>query len=125
VGKLYAGHSSATKRHHRDKTHKPIEKVLLAFGFSVVDTSAVGPQVPGFPDMVAGMAGRNFLIQAKSGADATFTTAEVEFAKGWRGEVVDLPSEAAAIEWATRTRHELRRVSEAKALTAVRRVHPA
>lgn len=123
MGRLRGPHSSSTKRHHRDATHKPIARVLEQFGFSVVDTSAVGPQVPGFPDMVAGMAGQNFMIQAKSGDGADFTPAEVEFAKNWRGEVVDLSSEMAAVEWATRTRHELRRQSEAKALAAVRSVH--
>jgi Holliday junction resolvase len=125
MGRLRGPHQSSSKRHHRDTAHKPIARVLEQFGFSVVDTSAVGPQVPGFPDMVAGMAGQNFLIQAKTGEGANFTPAEVEFSKNWRGEVVVLASEKAAIEWATRTRHELRRQSEAKALTAVRRVHPA
>ena len=123
MGRLTGNHTSFRKRHHRDLTHKPIAKVLETFGFSVVDTSAVGPQVPGFADMLAGLGGQNFMIQAKSGEDARFTPDEIAFAKAWRGTVVVLASERAAIEWATRTRHELRRQSEAKALTAARCIH--
>ena len=68
--------------------------------------------------MVAGLAGHNFLIQAKSGAGASFTPAELDFEKSWRGAVVNLESKEAAIEWATRTRHELRRRSASYALMA-------
>jgi hypothetical protein len=119
MGRLRGPHASSSKRHHRDATHKPIAEVLEKFGFSVVDTSAVGPQVPGFPDMMAGLGEVNFMIQAKTGEDASFTPAEVDFARDWRGTVVNLPSTDAAIEWATRTRHELRRASQLKALPCV------
>jgi hypothetical protein len=91
--------------------------VLEAFGWVVVDTSAIGPQVPGFPDMMIGLGGVTDLVQAKTGDKAPFTPAELEFAKNWRGRpIVNLTSKEAAIEWATRARHERRRQGETKAL---------
>lgn len=109
MGRLHGAHSSSSKRHHRDTTHNPIAEVLQAFGWVVIDTSAVGPQVPGFPDMMIGLGGVTDLVQAKTGEDAPFTPAEIEFAKNWRGKpIVNLPSKAAAIEWATRARLERR-----------------
>jgi Holliday junction resolvase len=105
MGRLSGIHASSTKRHHRDLTHKPIADVLEAFGFSVVDTSAIGPQVPGFPDMVAGLLGVTYLIQAKTGDDASFTKGELSFDQKWRGaKVVVLPSVESAIIWATSIR---------------------
>ena len=119
MGRLTGPHSSYRKLHHRDTTHKPIAEVLESFGWTVIDTSAIGPQVPGFPDMMIGLGGVTDLVQAKTGEDASFTPAEIEFAKNWRGRpIVNLVSTAAAIEWATRTRHERHRQSALKAALA-------
>ena len=109
MGRLRGPHASSSKRHHRDTTHNPIAEVLQAFGWVVIDTSAIGPQVPGFPDMMIGLGGVTDLIQAKTGARAPFTPAELDFAKNWRGRaIVNLASKGAAIEWATKARLERR-----------------
>jgi hypothetical protein len=119
VGRLTGAHSSSTKRHHRDTTHHPIAEVLEAFGWKVIDTSAVGPLVPGFPDMTIGLGGITDLVQAKTGDKAPYTDAELEFAENWRGRpIVNLPSKQAAIEWATRERHERRRRADTPLLVA-------
>lgn len=109
-------HTSYCRRHRRDATHADIAQVLVDFGFSVVDTSKQGGD---FPDMVVGLGGVTDLIEAKSGDDARFSKGQKEFAEKWRGaKVVNLPSKQAAIEWATRTRHERRRASEPKLLVS-------
>ena len=118
MGKLTGLHVSSTRKHHRDTTHKPITEVLQKFGWTVVDTSAVGALVPGFPDMVIGIGGTaTDMVQAKTGDKADFTPAEIKFEKNWRGKpIIVLKSVEEAIVWATRTRHELRRAHEPKAL---------
>jgi len=86
MGKLYGNHTSGSKKHHRDLTHKPIAEVLQAFGWTVIDTSAVGPTVPGFPDMVIGQGGITDMVQAKTGNEP-LTTAEAKFHRTWRGRL--------------------------------------
>jgi hypothetical protein len=111
MGKLYGPHASGSKKHHRDLTHNPIAEILEAFGWKVVDTSAVGPDVPGFPDMVIGQGGITDMVQAKTG-DEPFTPAEAKFHAGWRGRpIVVLRSKEETIEWARRERHERRQQS--------------
>jgi hypothetical protein len=106
-------HSSFTRRHKRDSTHADIATVLEQFGWSVWDTSELGND---FPDMVIGLGGVTDLVEAKSDKrihhqkDGGLSAGQKAFAAKWRGAaVVDLPSKEAAIEWATRTRHERRR----------------
>jgi hypothetical protein len=107
-------HGSYSRKHKRDATHADIAEVLQAFGWKVEDTSAVAKFIPGFPDMVIGLLGVTDMVEAKSGDAATFTPAQIEFRKHWKGApIVNLASKQAAIEWATRTRHERRRASAA------------
>jgi hypothetical protein len=110
-------HSGFSRKHKRDATHAEIAEALESFGWSVWDTSKFGND---FPDMVIGLGGVTDLVEAKSGERARFSEGQKEFAEKWRGaKVVNLPSKQAAIEWATRTRHERRRQNDAKALAAL------
>ena len=100
----------------RDANHSDVAQVLESFGFSQQDTSSVGSS---FPDIVAGFGGMTWMIEVKNGKDGSLSDGQKEFALKWRGTpVVNLLSKAEAIEWATRTRHELRRRGDAKALAA-------
>jgi hypothetical protein len=109
-------HSSFYRRHRRDSTHPGIAKVLLSFGFSVKDTSKLGDD---YPDMVVGLAGITDMVEAKS-VDGELSDGQSKFAKNWRGApIVVLKSEAEAIEWATRTRHERRRTDAPKQIGGV------
>ena len=123
MGRLYGPHASATKRHHRDLTHNPIAEVLEAFGWTVVDTSAVGALVPGYPDMAIGQGGINDYVQAKSGNEP-LTASEAKFHAAWRGRpIVVLRSKEHAETWARKERHKRRqdsaREAQMRALTPV------
>lgn len=119
MGRMHGPHTSGSKMHHRDATHKPIADALKACGWKVVDTSAVGPVVPGFPDMVIAQGGITDMVQAKSGAKASFTDAEVEFARQWTGRpILNFESVEQATAWAIRERHDRRAASAQKALAA-------
>jgi len=112
MGRMRGPHTSGSKMHHRDSTHKPIAAALQACGWWVVDTSAVGAVVPGFPDMVIGQGGITDMVQAKSGEDADFTDAEIEFARTWRGRpILNFSSVKEATDWAVRERHDRRSAS--------------
>ena len=101
----------------RDANHGEIVEVLRCYGFSVYDAAHAGRD---FPDLVVGFGGVTYLVEIKSSETAPLTPGQVEFARTWRGSaVVVLRSRANAVSWATRTRHELRRQSEARALGAV------
>lgn len=120
MGKLHGPHLSGSKRHHRDTTHKPIARVLEEFGWKVIDMSAVGALVPGYPDMTIGQGGITDHIQAKTG-DEPLTEAEAKFHEAWRGRpIVILRSTSEAEAWARRERHERRRQNDAKALEAAK-----
>lgn len=107
-------HASYSRKHKRDATHAEIAEVLESFGFSVLDTHEVGYIIPGYPDMQVGLCSVDNMVEAKSGDAATFTPAQIAFRKKWKGApIVSLASKQAAIEWATRTRHERRRASAA------------
>jgi Holliday junction resolvase len=100
----------------RDANHAQIATVLKAFGASVYDAAHAGRS---FPDLVVGLGGVTFLVEIKAGEKAPVTDGQQAFADTWRGSpVVFLRSKVEAVEWATRTRHELRRKSDAKALAA-------
>ena len=100
----------------RDANHGDVVEVLKAFGFSVYDAAHAGRD---FPDLVVGLDGMTDLVEIKAGVKAKLTDGQKDFAATWRGApVVVLHSRAEAIEWATRTRHERRRKSDAKALAA-------
>ena len=118
MGKLYPGHASGRKRHHRDLTHKPITSILEAFGWKMTDTSAVGPLVPGFPDAVGGQGGITDMFQFKTG-DEPLSESEEKFHREWRGRpIVILRSTSEAEEWARRERHARREDSRVRAIMA-------
>jgi hypothetical protein len=118
MGRMHGPHLSGTKKHHRDTTHRPIAAVLEAFGWTVVDMSAVGALVPGYPDMTIGQGGITDHVQAKTGNEP-LSPAEEAFHRAWRGRpIVILRSTSEAESWARRERHERSRQSEAKALSA-------
>lgn len=66
-----------------DVNHKSIVQELRAYGVSVYNTHAVGQ---GFPDIVCGFRGRNYLFEIKRDKKAKLTEAEERFAVGWRGQ---------------------------------------
>lgn len=80
-----------------DANHAAIVAALRGIGASVASTAAVGN---GFPDIVVGFRGRNWLIECKDGSkppsDRKLTPAQQDFRIGWRGHwiVVESPDEA-------------------------------
>lgn len=86
-----------------DANHAAVVAALRAIGASVADTSAVGR---GFPDIVVGMRGRNWLIEIKDGAkrasERKLTSAQNEFKATWRGHWAVVTSAAEAIDVVTR-----------------------
>ena len=69
-----------------DANQSEIVAALRSIGASVHDTSSVGR---GFPDLVVGFRGRNWIIECKDGAKVPsarkLTPEQVEFKAGWRG----------------------------------------
>jgi Holliday junction resolvase len=88
----------------RDATHADIRKELRDLGASVVDTGDVGND---FTDLVVGLAGETFLVEAKA-RKGKLSDGQSEFARTWKGSpVVVLRSKIEAREWLIRTRHEI------------------
>ena len=90
-----------------DANHAEIVAALRKIGASVHDTSAVGR---GFPDLVVGLRGRNWLIECKDGAKAPsarkLTPDQIEFKATWRGHwaVAISPEDAVSIVMAGQER---------------------
>jgi hypothetical protein len=86
-----------------DRNQREIVAALQAIGASVAITSAVGK---GFPDLVVGMRGRNWLLEIKHGALSPsrrkLTPDQIEFKAGWRGHWAVVNSADEAIEVVTR-----------------------
>jgi Holliday junction resolvase len=88
----------------RDSTHAEIRQELRDLGASVSDTGDVGND---FPDLVVGLAGATFLVEAKARKGKLYD-GQSEFARTWRGSpVVVIRSRVEAREWLIRTRHEI------------------
>ena len=87
-----------------DANHAEIVQALRTIGASVADTSAVGK---GFPDLVVGMRGRNWLLECKDGDKSPsrrkLTPDQVEFKAKWRGHWAVVNSAAEAIEVVSRS----------------------
>ncbi len=87
-----------------DANHSAIIKALRAIGASVADTSGVGL---GFPDLVVGFRGRNWLVeckdQEKPPSKRRLTPHQEAFANVWQGQWACVKSEAEAIELVTRS----------------------
>lgn len=71
-----------------DRNQTEIVAALRRIGCSVAITSALGD---GFPDIVVGFKGRNFLMEIKDGTKVPskrkLTPDEVKFHDNWRGEI--------------------------------------
>lgn len=81
-----------------DANQKAIVEGLRAVGASVAITSQLGT---GFPDIVVGYRGRNYLIEIKDGdkppSQRKLTSDEVEFENKWRGQYAIAESLADAL----------------------------
>ena len=67
-----------------DNNHKEIVDGLRQRGISVRSTAGLGQ---GFPDIICGYKGFNFLFEIKSDEKAKLTKAEFEFFGSWSGQV--------------------------------------
>lgn len=71
-----------------DANQAEIVRALRAIGASVAITSALGD---GFPDLVVGFRGKNFLVELKDGrkppSARKLTEAEECFSERWRGQI--------------------------------------
>lgn len=76
-----------------DANQTEIVEEFRSYGFSVYITSHVGK---GFPDIIIGYGGVNYLIEIKDGKKAKsaqkLTKAEQEFFDTWRGQVIVINS---------------------------------
>jgi hypothetical protein len=116
MGKLYPGHASATKKHHRDTHHNESCDFLYQIGFSIDDSSARGG---GRQDVSVGACGVDFRLEFKTG-DEPLTPAQEKFHREWRGRKIEiLRSLSETKAWGLRTLHELRRQTAPKALRSV------
>lgn len=103
--------SQATGPVNRDRNHAEIVRALESLGCSVRDTAAVGG---GFPDLVVGMMGRNFLVEVKN-PDTTYgksglNEAQTVFAEQWRGHPVSVISTVQeAVSWVNQRRRSILR----------------
>ena len=71
-----------------DANQPEIVAALRAIGCSVADTSGAGE---GFPDIVVGYRGINYLLEIKDGSkppsQRVLTPAQKDFHRDWRGQV--------------------------------------
>lgn len=69
----------------KDKNQNNIARALEKAGCSVTDTSAIGG---GFPDLVVGRAGRNYLMEVKNPETrGRLNEIQRQFFNLWRGQV--------------------------------------
>ncbi|MFA4990576.1 MAG: hypothetical protein WC579_01530 [Candidatus Paceibacterota bacterium] len=82
--------------HKTDGNHKYIMNYLKQFGISVADTSKIGF---GFPDIVCGYQGKNYLFEIKISEKSKLNQNEEKFLASWRGQyhVITTPQEALEI----------------------------
>ncbi len=80
-------------RHRSDKNQEQIIKELRQRGISVAVLSQAGD---GFPDIVAGYKGVNYLLEIKDGSKPPskqkLTPKQVEFHEKWRGQIAKVNS---------------------------------
>lgn len=88
-----------------DNNHREIARALIDYGCAVADTSGAGS---GFPDLVVGFRGKNFLLEIKnpekSPAQKALTPSQIDFRDGWHGQydVIETLEEAIAVVTETR-----------------------
>ena len=82
-----------------DGNQKDIVQALRMVGASVSACQAVGK---GFPDLVVGYQGQNYLIEVKDPSQPKhrheFTPAQVEFHRDWRGQICKVFTAREALE---------------------------
>lgn len=66
-----------------DDNQKVIVEALRKAGRAVAITSTVGN---GFPDLVVGFGGKNFLLEIKKTSKSKLTPDQLEFISFWRGQ---------------------------------------
>ena len=85
-----------------DHNQLEIVKALMAIGCTVADTSRAGE---GFPDLVVGYRGVNWLIEVKDGRKSPsaqkLTPQQVRFHKNWNGQVATVNCVEDAIKLVT------------------------
>lgn len=90
-----------------DANQKEITAALRKMGVCVAVTSSLGS---GFPDIVLGMNGRNYLIELKDGTKPPsarkLTKQEEAFHESWLGQIAIINSLDEAIEFVNRKRLE-------------------
>ena len=67
----------------KDNAQKQIEQALDRFGISYCDTSALGR---GFPDLVVGYRGVNFLFEVKNNEKSQLTPDQQKMQEEWGGQ---------------------------------------
>lgn len=77
-----------------DRNQKEVVEALRAIGVDVYPTHFVGR---GFPDLVCGYRGKNYLVEVKDG-EKPLTPDEQEFFDSWRGVVHLVTSVEDALE---------------------------
>lgn len=72
----------------KDTNQSEIENALKKIGATYMDTSSVGR---GFPDLVVGFRGRNYLIEVKDGekcpSQRRLTKAQLKFHSYWQSDI--------------------------------------
>ena len=83
-----------------DGNQPEIVAALRAVGASVATCQAVGK---GFPDLVVGYQGRNYMFEIKDPAQPKhrheLTPAQVEFHAGWQGDLVKIFTAKEALKY--------------------------
>jgi len=74
------------RRHRTDNNQEEIVGLLRKVGASVAITSNIGH---GFTDTVVGFRGNTYLIEIKHGKNWTYTDAQVDFRRDWKGGPID------------------------------------
>jgi len=82
-----------------DKNQPAIVKELRGLGYSVESTASLGD---GFPDIIVGAAGRNFLFEIKESEAAKLTPPEETFARDWCGQLHRIETSEQAIKIITK-----------------------
>ncbi len=103
-----SGEISGLRRAARtDHNHNSIVDALKKAGCSVLSLAAVGQ---GAPDLLVGLAGKNFLLEVKDGDKAPsrrkLRPAQVKFFEGWRGQVVKVETIHEALEAVINSRND-------------------
>lgn len=84
-----------------DANQRAIVAMMRKMGMSIAITSNLGN---GFPDLVGGLYGINYLIEVKSTRKSTLTMHEAIFHDEWKGQICIIRSVDEAIEFVNKIR---------------------